>query len=525
LQSERRQVWALIALFLAVQSPFLPTAFRIDEPNILAIARQIERAPLDPYGFDINWNGTTEPAFGTLANPPLVPAWLALWAQAFGWSETSMHLAMMPFAAGALLAAASLARSLGLSPPLSAALMACSPAFFLGAQVVMPDLPMLAFVLGTLAGMGRFLTHGRFSDCLLAAVFAFAAPVAKYNAVVLIPVVLLTMVFARGRRTGLALVAGAPALSLALWGICSTMRYSEPHFLAIGRMQQAAALSPWTGVLCAMGLGVLPLAAFPALATHLKNRVFRFGAAALAVVLAVQAVLVLEYRPGPSILFGLSVTASILFIVVAIYRGAEAWRSRQPMLIALAALVATTLAMQQGLLFTSPRYLLPLLPAVLLLGASTRPVLLAANALFVVALGVGDALTAETYRDVIQSRAETIRVADNFYFAGHWGLQHYAEAAGGEAVDRNAPPKVGDDDLLIIARNAFPGVNARTIAPGVPGTTFDLGISWPLRTIDCSAAANFYGNAISGCEHFPVYLPFGWSTRPWERITVVGGTR
>jgi hypothetical protein len=390
----------------------------------------------------------------------------------------------------------------------------------------MPDLAMLAFVLGALAGMGRFLSQGRFSDCLLAAVFGFAAPLAKYNAVVLIPVVLLTMVFARGRRAGLAVIAGGPALSLALWGICSAIRYSEPHFLAIGRMQQAAAISPWTGVLCAMGLGVLPFAAFPALATHLKNRVFRFGAAALAVVLAVQAVLVLEYRPAPSILFGLSVTASILFLVVAIYRGGEAWRSRQPMLIALAALVAATLAMQQGLLFTSARYLLPLLPAVLLLGVSTRPLLIAANALFVVALGVGDALTAETYRDVIQSRSGTIRAADNFYFAGHWGLQHYAEAEGGKAVDRAAPPKVGDGDLLIVARNAFPGVSSpQVLAPDLTATTFELSIAWPLRTIDCSAAANFYGNAISGCEHFPVYLPFGWSAGPWERITVVGGRR
>src|ERR1700753_1823182 len=81
-------IWTL-ALVIAA-----PAAFRIDEPNILAIAQRISVAPLDPDGFRVNWNGQTEPAYGVLANPPLVPAWLALVARVCGWRELPLHLAM-----------------------------------------------------------------------------------------------------------------------------------------------------------------------------------------------------------------------------------------------------------------------------------------------------------------------------------------------------------------------------------------------------------------------------------------------
>ena len=69
-----RGVALVLAAFVVAQLFFLPTAFRVDDTNILAIARQIAKAPLDPYGFTFNWTGTPRAAFDILANPPLVPA-------------------------------------------------------------------------------------------------------------------------------------------------------------------------------------------------------------------------------------------------------------------------------------------------------------------------------------------------------------------------------------------------------------------------------------------------------------------
>ena len=99
-----RNLVPLLAVFVALQLPFLTGAFRIDDTNILAIAKQIARAPFDPYGFDFNWTGTARPAFDILANPPLAPALIAGWAGIFGWSEVSLHILTLLFAL--LLAAA-----------------------------------------------------------------------------------------------------------------------------------------------------------------------------------------------------------------------------------------------------------------------------------------------------------------------------------------------------------------------------------------------------------------------------------
>ena len=143
---DRLQLLAGI-LWIATQLPFLTSAFRIDDTYFLAVTRQIYQHPLDPYGFQINWDGKPEWAFKTLANPPLVPAYLAAWHCLFPWNEVSFHLAVLPFSLIAFFAFGSVARNFGVEPLTAQVLLCCSPAFFLGSQVIMQDVPMLSFFL------------------------------------------------------------------------------------------------------------------------------------------------------------------------------------------------------------------------------------------------------------------------------------------------------------------------------------------------------------------------------------------
>src|SRR5579885_2723610 len=113
---------AVVAAFVQLQPPFLNGAFRVDDTNILAIAKQIARAPLDPYGFTFNWTGTSRPAFDILANPPLAPFLIAGWAAIFGWSEISLHVLTLLFALAAIAAFFRITRSV-----LATALLAASP--------------------------------------------------------------------------------------------------------------------------------------------------------------------------------------------------------------------------------------------------------------------------------------------------------------------------------------------------------------------------------------------------------------
>jgi len=223
-----RAVALVIAAFVVIQLPFLSTAFRVDDTNILAVARQIAHA--------FNWTGTPRPAFDILANPPLVPALMAGWAGLFGWSEIALHVLTLLFAAGALAAMAFIARGEEIDPTIAAAMLAVSPAFFLTAHVVMPDMVMLALLLGTVA----FALHDR---SWMAGVCGFFVALAKYNGVVAIPI--LAFVAWRRRSKSLAIVAASPIAGLAVWSLFSLQQYGRIHLLVVSEERRRDCKAIW----------------------------------------------------------------------------------------------------------------------------------------------------------------------------------------------------------------------------------------------------------------------------------------
>src|SRR5271168_369081 len=73
-----RAALAIIILALLGSLPFITQAFTMDDPTFLALAAHSRPHPLGLYNFQINWLGEEQPAFDVLANPPLVPWYLAL---------------------------------------------------------------------------------------------------------------------------------------------------------------------------------------------------------------------------------------------------------------------------------------------------------------------------------------------------------------------------------------------------------------------------------------------------------------
>src|SRR4029077_4013418 len=123
----------------------------------------------------------SRPAFDILANPPLAPEMIAAWAAIFGWSEISLHVLSLLFTLVAIVAFYSMRREM-----VAAALLAASPAFFVSAQTVMPDMLMLALLLTSVAAAMRYRDDGR----LLALAFlcGLLTPIAKYNGVIAVAI-------------------------------------------------------------------------------------------------------------------------------------------------------------------------------------------------------------------------------------------------------------------------------------------------------------------------------------------------
>lgn len=523
---------ALVALLLLLQLPFLSVAFRVDEPNIIALARQIEREPLDPYGFDINWTGMTKPAFEILANPPLYPAWLALWARFFGWSEISLHASNVPFAVLALMSFIALARRVGAPPFLAGLLLLGSPAFLLATHVVMPDLAMLSCFLVAIGGSMSFLSHGRRRWLAVAFVAAFLAPLMKYNGILLAPI-LFVLWFFSGRSKALLVAAAAPAISFALWMALSGLMYGTPHFLALGGLDGGSRSYVISGLMSALGLGVIPVAlAFTRIESSSALTGWR-GSLVVFVLTALMGFFAVGYPARAAILFGITMAISAHFLILVLLQIGPAMKRQDGITVLLVFWILLVIAFQFRLIFTSVRYLLPLLPAVVLLllrvGPSGRKAsglfraLAVASVVLSLSVAIGDAAIANVYRRFVRENEIRLRArSGRLYFAGHWGFQYYAESIGAVQMESYPEPRYMEGDKLVVARNPFPSI----LVPADRRvswirTDIDERVLWPVRTIDCESAANFYGNRIGPCRFLgTASIPFGINFGPADRFSI-----
>jgi 4-amino-4-deoxy-L-arabinose transferase-like glycosyltransferase len=513
----RRYGPALVAaFFVAVQLPFLGGAFRVDDTNILAIAKQIARVPFDPYGFDFNWTGFSRPAFDILANPPLVPYLLAAWARVFGWSEVALHSMTVLCGVAAILAFASLARSLGRADVLFPALLAVSPAFFIASHVVMPDIEMLALMLGAAAAAMRYRENGG-GAAVIAFACGFCVALAKYNGVMVIPILAAIVVLSPGRRRALAAVAMSPLVGLAAWNLFTLSRYGAMHLLIVSNerrlnIEQTLADLAKRGMhftiadtivslVAVTGLAVVP-AGWQFVAPRGKDWIIAMvaGSAALA-----TALLRLDYLPSSALLLAVGVAFGVrAFAAVLAERAVIAW-----------VWIASVVAFQIITIFIGVRYVFPLLPAILLLTPATRTIArplallgVVLSGCLAVTIAIGDAEAANCYRDVSAKLA-----GRRFWFAGHWGFQWYAAKAGGIMIDVQRPPLLQRGDLVVSAPRAFASLGTPNLVPGahIEAHRVPCGARWPVQTISCSAAASWYTNEVAGCAHYPIYLPFGIS--------------
>jgi len=543
-------IWAA-ALWTLVQLPYVSGAFRIDDFYHIEAAKQISRSPGDPYGFYINWDGTPKAAFMTYASPPLVPGWLAIWSGVFPQNEVSLHLAMLPFSLVVMVAFGVFAKSFEVRPANAMALLACSPAFFLTSQVLMPDMPMLCLFLIAVTGARFYQLHRSGSAVLIACLAGFCCPLAKYNGAVLVPV-LISLGLAGERRLeagnggssdrsanqrpslwatftpGMLAIISSPVLSLVCWGGFTWAKYGAVHFLNMSSFQrgQAHSLDPATltaGILGAVGLGVVPLGLLGFL---FKARNSSGWVTALAIccgVAAASLAILTRYGFSSVLLFAFSVSIAVFIVGLVMRLGWQSVREGDWSLLPLVVWILAGLAFQYGLMFSAVRYVLFLAPPVILLAlrlSSWTPregwltALLGANLAFVLALGCADARQASAYPSIVteEIRPRLKVLGGRFFFDGHWGFQYYASQIGGEPIDEWRPPIFRAGDLVVVAKMPWPKLQGAPEAPGLHIETSALTrpSAGLLRTLSCSAGANFYASVMSSCDQ-PTLLPFGFS--------------
>lgn len=125
--------------------PFANKAVHIDDPLFVRAAQQIQKDPINFYGFNMNWWGYTSPMVDNFDSPPLASYYLAVVAGVAGWSEPALHVGFLIPVLAAAWGMFALARRLCGRPFVAALLSVLTPVFLVSASTLMCDVLLLAF--------------------------------------------------------------------------------------------------------------------------------------------------------------------------------------------------------------------------------------------------------------------------------------------------------------------------------------------------------------------------------------------
>ena len=495
-------------LFLAIATavallPFVNKAFTMDDPLFLWAGQRIVEEPLDPYGFNLNWYGRTQPMSFVMQNPPLTSYALALASEVVGWGEVPLHIAFGLFAFAAVAGTWSLARGMTERPLLAAILTLAMPFFLVSATNVMSDVPMLACFVWALSLWRRGIDEHRDWLLWLAALLAAAAGLFKYFGVAAVPLMLVYALMKRRIPYHLVLpVAVYVAYDLATHAISGAAKYANVERTNPGAKTLL--------MLSFTGGGAIALLFFAPLIVRR-----RWWWVPLLVVAAAVAVVAIVGAPASPLLFTIFVAAGLGVFVLA----AANVRKDADSILLLLWIIGTAVFAAYVNWTVNARSLLPLIPPVAILIAkhvtANRNAIIAATAATAVVtfiVAAADMRYADAQRDAArQLQSHYAGDGHTMWFEGHWGFQYYMQQAGAQpfGFDQTLHGK----DLLVTPSTNTLLLNDVQRPPHRVVDVVQIPIGVPAATVSNPMKAAFYSDYMGP-------LPYVFGAPPPESYTV-----
>lgn len=482
-----RSPWLkLLVALVALQVPWLGRPVNFDEANFLRLAEGAAASPWRPHDVSINWQGTTQPAFEVLSNPPGVAWWLAPVADA---PVAVQRAWMLPWLLLALAGARRLATRFVGDAEVGAAVLLTAPIVLLSTTALLPDGPLYALVL---LGVGGFVDAvDRGGRAWTWALLAGSAALFRYSGVCVVPLLGL-YALRRGYAPWSALAGLVPLAALALHDQAA---YGAWHFLAMTRFQSVAN-EP-------MDLGHKAIAALAMLGGAAALPVFRWSRAHL-IGAALGAAAGSPFGWAGAA-FGAAGGATAGALLVR--------RADSPFFLAWAGGGYLFLL---SLRFVATRYWLPFLPPLLLalpLGRNARWLVVAHTCLGSLLLA-DDALHARA----VTALAEQVAALGTGRFTGHWGWQHTLESRGWVALDEGERAAPGE--LVAMPQQAWPQPADVPCSQVVWEGSARPPLPWLPRAYSQRAELNLHADWIAGPPMVRTVAPWGFANDPYERARV-----
>jgi 4-amino-4-deoxy-L-arabinose transferase-like glycosyltransferase len=514
--------------------PFIGKPFNIDDPLFVWVAQHIHSHPLDPYGFKVNWYGFDWPLWDITKNPPLACYYLAIFGNAFGWSEAVLHAAFLLPAIGVVLGAHRLAKHFCKRPLLAALAALFTPVFLVSSTTVMCDVLMLAFWVWSVVFWIEGTGQKRPGPFAIAALLMMLAALTKYFGACLIPLVAAWSIAGkRPVKEWLGWLA-IPIVFLIAYQFATRELYGHGLLADAGKyaaaIHQASIVTNLDLILTALAFTGGCFAMVTLFAPFLwSRRALLIGTgislAACAILLwvtkgsrathvnAAQIVQILFWASGGVSLLALAITDlcrrrgadSLLlacwvlgtFIFTAFFNWIINGRSLLPIAIPAGILLARRLETRFD---AGIKWPLPVLLTPGLLGAGLSIWVTVADYSFAVAPRTAARAISSTYG----------ANGHRLWFQGHWGFQYYMQNEGATALDMQHP-KVAPGDYIAMPShnsNVYPMKSSVTAL-----NTFLIPIHGCLSTMNAETGAGFYASAWGR-------LPFAFGAIPSQFVDV-----
>ena len=518
----------LLLLTIVCLVPFIGKAFFVDDTLFLRAAEQIQKHPLNFYGFNINWYGYTTPMTLAMDNPPLTSYYIALAASLFGWTERALHLAFLLPALAAVWGIFVLAKYY-CDRPFTAALIALlTPVFLISATAVMSDVMQLAFWTWTLVFFEKGLRAQRRADFIVSGILAGLAFLTKYPGLSLVPL-MLAYGFSARRRVGWWLVAPTiPLLFVAAYQWFTFRLYGEGLLLSAAheatKFRAHTYVAPWEqGVIGATFAGAcfIPVLVFtPWLwARRIVLAMLCLIAAGLLVIPHMAAYATLVWEANGQLNWGrffFIATLTVAGLYVMLLAAMDLWERRDAASVLLLLWLMGIFVFAVALNWTiSARSFLPAVPAVGILAARrmTRKYPAPARSHFLqlslpafVAGVIGLLLVKADYDTAGAQRTAAMQLGAKYRLSGkgvwfndHWGFQYYIEPFGAKAMELRTPEYETGNIFIITSHTSDFSSNDFNI--GASGRlhlieTGEVIGRRRLATADPAAEAGFYGTCV-----------------------------
>jgi 4-amino-4-deoxy-L-arabinose transferase-like glycosyltransferase len=549
-----------VVLVLAVTLPFLYKPITSDDIYTIMFSRQIIEHPLDPYGFQMDG------LYGKISalkytDPPLVIYYASLIISLFGENELLLHLSYVIFPLIAGLSMYFLSKRFSRKPLLATLLMIATPIFVVTSNSLALDLPVFSFIL-----LGLFLfIRGVDTDnkklLIVSSVIAGLAIMVKYNAVLLICLMVLYSLLNRKFYSLRYLLITAVIITIYFahnyyfYGTIHLFQSVLP-WLIIGK-GVTSGIIPWATTTITLivsnlnhigGVSIFtPFLVIPFLKSR-RNLLLLLILFIISIILAValyfasSEFLSGQYTLLQLIFFTIFVSSSLFFLLLVLFEKKDviikslknifSYRKLIKVLkfrefndtIFLLFWIAGIFIFNSIIAGGCPRYNTLLLPPIVFFFINIiekyislkkikkfLALAIASTLILSYILGYADFLYASSYKKF--SDSFEFPQDNSVFFLGHEGFKYYMEK-NGAIYYRSYDGELKKGDIIIRSTLPSPGELGEDLASRLDYIkTIKIDTDYPIRTINTEAHAGWYMYGAG-------FLPYSISKAPLERFDV-----